>query len=64
MVHLTEPAKILRVCFDFVYPKRHPDLKDIEDFETLAAIAEAVGKYQIFSAMNTCNTRLRFVDSS
>ncbi|KAH9479312.1 hypothetical protein JR316_0007901 [Psilocybe cubensis] len=58
-VKLTESADVLRICFDFIYPKRHPDLEDVEDFELLAAVAEAVGKYEIFSAVNTCNTRLR-----
>ncbi|PPQ79637.1 LOW QUALITY PROTEIN: hypothetical protein CVT25_003222 [Psilocybe cyanescens] len=59
VIELTERANVLRICFDFMYPKRHPDLDDIDDFDLLAAVAEAVGKYQIFSAINTCNTRLR-----
>lgn len=59
IVDLTESADVLRVCFDFMYPKRHPDLDDITDFDLLAAVAEAVGKYEIFAAVNTCNTRLR-----
>lgn len=61
IVELTESAGVLRICFDFVYPKRHPDLEDISDFDLLAAVAEAVGKYEIFSAINTCITRLRWV---
>ncbi|KAH9479313.1 hypothetical protein JR316_0007902 [Psilocybe cubensis] len=59
VVELSEPAKVLQICFDFIYPKRHPDLEDITSFELLASVAEAVGKYEIFAAINTCNTRLR-----
>ncbi|KIM44435.1 hypothetical protein M413DRAFT_24933 [Hebeloma cylindrosporum] len=54
---LDEPSDVLEILFQFVYPKRHPSLEDI-DFETLAAVAEAVEKYQVFSAMNLCALRL------
>ncbi|CAA7269257.1 unnamed protein product [Cyclocybe aegerita] len=58
ITHLTEPARVLAVIFDFIYPRRYPDLKDLP-FETLAEVAEAVEKYEVFSAMPTCETRLR-----
>jgi len=60
MVQLTEPANVLEILFAFLYPKAHPDLRR-EDFEVLAAVAEAVGKYGVFSAAEICNERLVYV---
>jgi hypothetical protein len=57
-VRLSEPASVLEVLFAFMYPQNHPDLEDVP-FEELAAVAEAVEKYQIFPAMNTCKVRMR-----
>ncbi|KAF8878654.1 hypothetical protein CPB84DRAFT_325793 [Gymnopilus junonius] len=57
IVHLTEPAKVLEIVFQYVYPRKHPSLKDL-DFDTLLQVAEAVEKYDVFSAMNTCEWRL------
>jgi hypothetical protein len=62
MVQLTEPANVLEILFAFLYPKAHPDLRG-EGFEMLAAVAEAVGKYGVFSAVETCNERLVYVVS-
>jgi len=59
-VQLTESGKTLELLFAFVYPKRHPDL-DNEDFQTVIELAEAVGKYEVYSAMCACNTRLKCV---
>ena len=56
LVRLTEPSSVLEVMFQFVYPRRHPKL-DKQDFSTVLAIAEAVEKYEVFSAINTCETR-------
>ncbi|KAF9457614.1 hypothetical protein BDZ94DRAFT_1301777 [Collybia nuda] len=48
-------------CFDtqneFVYPARLPYLDSIP-FETLAPLAEAAEKYQVYSAMNMCRVRM------
>ncbi|CAA7269258.1 unnamed protein product [Cyclocybe aegerita] len=60
VTHLTEHSKTLAILFQFVYPRRHPTLQDA-DFATLMPVAEAVEKYQVFSAMNTCEARLRWV---
>ena len=60
MVQLTEPAKVLGVLFAFLYPKVHPDLHG-ECFEAVSAVAEAAGKYEVFSATSTCNERLLYV---
>ncbi|KAF8890805.1 hypothetical protein CPB84DRAFT_1711302 [Gymnopilus junonius] len=57
-VCLTEPAEVLEIVFQFIYPKRYPRLKDL-DFDIVADVAEAVEKYEIFSAMLTCEVRLR-----
>ncbi|KAF8967470.1 hypothetical protein BDZ97DRAFT_522906 [Flammula alnicola] len=57
ITHLTEEARVLEIVFDFVYPRRHSDLED-KDFDTVAAVAEAVEKYEVFSAMYTCQGRL------
>ncbi|KAF8886681.1 hypothetical protein CPB84DRAFT_1684917, partial [Gymnopilus junonius] len=52
-----ESLKVLEVIFQFVYPKRHPKLQGL-DFATLMEVAEAVEKYQVFSAMNICKMHL------
>lgn len=57
MVQLTEPAEVLGILFAFLYPKAHPGLYG-ESFEAVAAVAEAAGKYEVFSAASTCNERL------
>jgi hypothetical protein len=57
MMVFDEPSNVLEILFQFIYPRRHPSLEDT-DFETLAAVAEAVEKYQVFSAMNLCVLRL------
>ncbi|KAF9478262.1 hypothetical protein BDN70DRAFT_880225 [Pholiota conissans] len=58
ITQLTEKADILAVMFQFVYPRRHPDLEDLV-FELVIQVAEAVEKYEVFAAMNTCRLRLR-----
>ncbi|KAF8972782.1 hypothetical protein BDZ97DRAFT_858345 [Flammula alnicola] len=58
VVYLSEPASVLEILFHFIYPKRYPGLED-QNFEVVAAVAEAVEKYEVFSAMKTCEVRLR-----
>ncbi|KAF7978049.1 hypothetical protein HWV62_1673 [Athelia sp. TMB] len=55
IVPLTENADTLDLLFQFTYPRRQPDLTDIE-FKQLAELAEAAEKYQVFTAMASCNT--------
>ena len=62
MVQLTEPANVLSILFAFLYPKAPPDLRG-ESFEVVAAVAEAVGKYEVFLAVEVCNERLACVVS-
>ncbi|KAF8868576.1 hypothetical protein CPB84DRAFT_1695834 [Gymnopilus junonius] len=57
IVHLTEPGCVLEIVFEYVYPRKQPKLNNI-DFEILMSVAEAVEKYNVFSAMNTCEVRL------
>ena len=54
MVQLIEPANVLSILFAFLYLKVPPDLHG-EGFEVVAALAEAVGKYKVFSAVQACN---------
>lgn len=62
VVALPESSEILGTVFLFIYPNRHPNLRD-QDFETLLEISDAVQKYEIFAAMSTCETRLMWVIS-
>ncbi|KAK7036134.1 hypothetical protein R3P38DRAFT_616274 [Favolaschia claudopus] len=58
VVSLSESSSTLDRLFQFIYPRRHPGLDDIE-FDELDALAEAAEKYQVFSAMNICQIRMR-----
>ncbi|KAF8958868.1 hypothetical protein BDZ97DRAFT_1840374 [Flammula alnicola] len=58
VVHLTESSDVLRILFGFVHPREHPDVEDL-DFKTLAAVAEAAEKYEVFFAMNICKMQMR-----
>ncbi|KAJ6546829.1 hypothetical protein B0H19DRAFT_1162680 [Mycena capillaripes] len=53
VVNLTEPATTLELLFQYMYPQRQPDLNEIE-LPLLAELAEAVEKYQVYSAMDIC----------
>ncbi|PPQ87847.1 hypothetical protein CVT25_009499 [Psilocybe cyanescens] len=58
VTHLTESAEILEILFQFVYPRRHPSLEGLA-FKDLAPLAEAVEKYEVYSAMTICQIRLK-----
>lgn len=60
IVPLSECAEVLELLFQYVYPQRTPDLTSIR-FKTLADLAEAAEKYQVFGAMEICMLRMRFV---
>jgi len=55
---LTEHSETLELLFQFIYPKRHPDL-ETTPIEILAPLAEAAEKYEVFSALNMCKVRMR-----
>ena len=60
IVRLEEPACVLELLFQFVYPRQHRELDGLE-FELLDKIAEASEKYQLFAAMALCRISMRFV---
>jgi hypothetical protein len=55
---LTEPAEVLEILFEFLYPHYQTDLEKVE-FGLLLSVAEAAEKYRIFYAMNHCAFCLR-----
>lgn len=55
---MTENGKTLELLFQYMYPKRHPDLTKI-DFKQLSELAEAAEKYQVYGTMDVCNTRMK-----
>lgn len=59
-VQLTEEASTLDLLFSFIYPKCQPTLVSIS-FITLARLAEAVEKYEVYSAMNICQIHMQYV---
>lgn len=66
-VHLSEPATILRLLFQFLYPNpsgvHQPStvfsLDSDIDFDLLKGLAEAAEKYQVFPAMYVCLLRMQ-----
>jgi hypothetical protein len=54
---VTEPSSILEIVFQFMYPRRQPNIKDL-GFQTILAVADAVEKYKVFAAMNLCEEAL------
>jgi len=57
VVNLTESADVLELLFQYIYPQRPPDMKTV-NFGVFAGFAEAVEKYQVYAAMDVCNTRM------
>ncbi|KAJ3506944.1 hypothetical protein NLJ89_g6579 [Agrocybe chaxingu] len=58
ITHLTETSKVLEVLFQFVYPKEQPDVEELS-FMTLAGVAEAAEKYEVYAAMNICKLQMK-----
>jgi len=58
IVQLSESSAVLDLLLQYIYRQRQPDLDDI-DFGTLAELAEAVEKYEIYSAMKVCSMHMR-----
>lgn len=59
VVQLEETAMTLELLFQFMYPQRHPNIFDLK-IGTLAPLAEAAEKYEVFSAMDMCNLYMRY----
>jgi len=62
VVKLVEPAAVLELLFQYVYPQRHPKLKLVE-FEVLNGLAEAAEKYQVYPALEHCKISMECVNS-
>lgn len=60
VVDLQENSDVLNLLFQYMYPQRQPDLKIIK-FSLLLKLAEAAEKYQVFSAMQSCNLLMQCV---
>ncbi|KAF8168474.1 hypothetical protein B0H34DRAFT_60760 [Crassisporium funariophilum] len=57
VVELSEPAKVLEILLQFIHPQRQPSVMDM-DIDLFFSLAEAAEKYEVYGAMNTCNTRI------
>ncbi|KAJ7583787.1 hypothetical protein C8J56DRAFT_951800 [Mycena floridula] len=57
-VVLTETSAVLEIMLQYMYLNPQPRLSDLE-FTTMSALAEAVEKYSIFSALGACSQRMR-----
>ncbi|EED77438.1 predicted protein, partial [Postia placenta Mad-698-R] len=58
VVQLSETAAALELLFQYMYRQRQPDLSCVP-FETLAQLAEAAEKYQVFSAIEVCKMYMK-----
>lgn len=57
-VDLSERSTTLELLLQFMYRQRQPDLEEVE-FSTLASLAEAAEKYEVYSAMQVCKLYMR-----
>ncbi|KII94573.1 hypothetical protein PLICRDRAFT_120619 [Plicaturopsis crispa FD-325 SS-3] len=57
-IALPESSAVLELMLQYVYLQLQPDLSHTE-FEVLAGLAEAVEKYEIYSAMEVCKMHMR-----
>jgi len=53
VVQLSETSKTLELLLQYMYRQPQPDLRQV-DFETMAGVAEAAEKYQVYAAMTIC----------
>lgn len=58
ITHLTEPSAVLFLLFQFVSPRRDPEIDGL-DIDILAALAEAAEKYEVFHAMSLCRLQMK-----
>lgn len=58
IVQLTEDSATLELLFQFMYPRRLPELKKVA-FATVASLAEAAEKYEVYAAIFGCETLFR-----
>ncbi|KAF9458529.1 hypothetical protein BDZ94DRAFT_1325460 [Collybia nuda] len=53
LVPLTETSSTLELLFQYIYPMPQPDIRSLP-FDTVAAVAEAAEKYQVYAAIYNC----------
>ncbi|KAK0482056.1 hypothetical protein EDD18DRAFT_1201833 [Armillaria luteobubalina] len=58
VVPLTERAEVLELMLQYMYLQHQPDLRNVK-FEVLKDLAEAVEKYEIYSAMGVCAQKMK-----
>ena len=58
VTHLTETSGILLLLFQFVSPKRDPEVDGL-DIDILVGLAEAAEKYEVFHAMSLCRLQMK-----
>ncbi|KAE9392501.1 hypothetical protein BT96DRAFT_1023542 [Gymnopus androsaceus JB14] len=63
VVVLSETAATLEILFQFIYPRRYPDLGELES-DSLFLVAEAAEKYGVSAAMYGCQFALRKILAS
>jgi hypothetical protein len=61
LVQLTEPSEIVDLLLQLMSLQEAPDLKSLE-FQTLATLAEAVEKYDVFHSKVICRIYMRYVN--
>ncbi|KAF7329096.1 BTB domain-containing protein [Mycena kentingensis (nom. inval.)] len=57
VVQLTEDSKTLELLLQYLHAGRHPALSSYA-FPTVASLAEAVEKYQVYGAIELCKVRM------
>ena len=60
-VELTEPSEVVDLLLQLMSLQEPPDLKSL-DFQTLAELAEAVEKYDVFHSKSTCRMLMQYVN--
>ena len=59
-VKLTEPSEVVDLLLQLMSLQEAPDLKSL-DFQTLAELAEAVEKYDVFHSKTICRMLMQYV---
>jgi len=57
VVYLSESSSVLELMFQYMYLQPQPDLREVE-WTVMKELAEAVEKYEIYSAIGVCSHRM------
>lgn len=63
IIDFEETSQVLELLLQFMTLQRQPDLTEL-NIALLAPLAEAVEKYEVFSAMTVCNRSMKCVNTS